>query len=82
MEFFVQKTEMERLCGISYKLNVMGITIAGTTYMYGGNMSVIYNKSWPKFHLKRKLNYICYHDMHEAVAMGKVLTTHFKSENN
>ena len=45
-------------------------------------MSVIYNTSQTESTLKKKFKHIYYHAMREAVAMGKVLTTHVRSENN
>jgi hypothetical protein len=37
------KLGMEVLRGIRYKLRIMGVPIAGPTYVYGDNMSVIHN---------------------------------------
>jgi hypothetical protein len=34
---------VEALWGIRYKLRMMGVPIAGPTYVYGDNMSVIHN---------------------------------------
>ena len=73
---------MEQLRCLCYKLGIMSIPIAGPTYMYGENVSVIYNTSRPESTFKNKSNYICYHAMRKAVAMGEVLTTHIRSENN
>ena len=45
-------------------------------------MSVIHNTSKPELTLKKKLNSICYHAVQESVAMGEVLTTYIRSEDN
>ena len=37
------KTGVEALRGIRYKLRMMGVPLNGPTYIYGDNMSVIYN---------------------------------------
>ena len=37
------KLGVEVLRGIRYKLHMMGVPIAGPTYVYGDNMSVIHN---------------------------------------
>jgi hypothetical protein len=42
-EFVAMKIGMEALRGIRYKLYMMGVPIAGPTYVYGDNMSVIHN---------------------------------------
>ena len=61
---------------------MMGVPLTGPTYVYGNNMSVIYNTSRPESTLKKKSNSICYHAVCEAVASGKLLTTHCKTGNN
>ena len=76
------KTGVEALRGIRYKLRMMGVPLTGPTYIYGDNMSVIYNTSRPESTLKKKSNYICYHAVREAVASGECLTTHCKTGDN
>ena len=76
------KTGVEALRGISYKLRMMGVPLTGPTQLYGDNMSAIYNTSRDELKLKKKINSICYHDVREAVASGKCLTTHCKTGDN
>ena len=42
-EFDAMKTGVEALRGIRYKLHMMGVPLTRPTYVYGDNMSVIYN---------------------------------------
>ena len=44
-EFVAIKTGVEALIGIRYHLRMMGVPLTGPTYVYGNNMSVIYNTS-------------------------------------
>ena len=81
-EFVAMKTGVEALRSIRYKLRMVSLPLTGPTYIYGDNMSVIYNKSRPESTLKKKSNYICYHAMREAVASGECLTTHCKTGDN
>ena len=81
-EFVVMKTGVEALRGIRYKLSMMGVPLTGPTYVYGDNISVIYNTSRPESTLKNKSNCICYHAVHEAVASGECLTTYCKNGDN
>ena len=53
-EFVTMKTGVEALIGIRYKLRMMGVTLTGPTYVYGDNMSVIYDTSPPDSILKNK----------------------------
>ena len=81
-ELVAMKTGVEALIGIRYKLRMMGVPLNGPTYLYGDNMSVIYNTSLPELSLKKKSNSICYHAVREAVASGEFLTTHCKTGDN
>jgi hypothetical protein len=53
-EFVAMKLGVEALGGIRYKLRMMGVPIAGPTYVYGDNMSVIHNTQQPESTLKKK----------------------------
>ena len=44
-KFAAMKTGVEALRGIRYKQRMMGVPLNGLTYVYGDNMSVIYNTS-------------------------------------
>ena len=57
-ESIAMKTGVESLRGIRYKLSMMGVPLTGPTYIYGDNMSVIYNTSRPELTLKKKSNSI------------------------
>ena len=81
-EFVAMKIGMEALRGLRYKLRMMGIPLTGPSFIYGDNMSVIYNTQRPESTLKKKSNQICYHAIREAVAMGECKTGHIRSEEN
>ena len=53
-EFVVMMHGVETLRGIRYKLRMMGVPIDGPTYVYGDNMSVIFNTSRPESQLKKE----------------------------
>ena len=81
-EFVAMKQGMEALRGLRYKLHMMGVAIAGPSYIYGDNMSVIHNTQRPESVLKKKSNSICYHAIREAVAMGESVTGHISTHDN
>ena len=81
-EFVAMKTGVEALKGIRYKLRMMGVPLTGPTYVYGDNMSVIYNTSRPESVLKKKSNSVCYHAVRESVTMKEVLTSHIPTHQN
>jgi hypothetical protein len=73
---------MEVLWGLCYKLQMMGVSVSGPSYIYGDNMSVIHNTQWPELTLTKKSNSVCYHAMHGSVATGESLTGHISTYNN
>ena len=80
---FVAKTHgVEALRELRYKLRMMGVFIDGPTYVYGDNMSVIFNTSRPESQLKKKSNSVCYHAVRESVTMGECITTHIPTLPN
>jgi hypothetical protein len=57
-EFVVMKNGIETMRGLRYKLIIMGVTIDGSTHVYGDNMSVVHNTQHAEFVLKKKSNAI------------------------
>ena len=81
-EFIAMKTGLDVTKGIRYKLRMMGIPITEPTYIYGDNMSVIYNTSKPESMLRKKANSICYHYIRENVAADECRTGHISTHEN
>ena len=81
-KFVATKQGVETLRGTRYKLRLMGVPVDKPNYIYGDNVSVIYNTSKPESCLKKKLNSIYYHFVREAVAMKECLTTHVPTLSN
>ena len=61
---------------------MMGVPIDGPSYVFGDNMSVLYNTSNPESTLKKKSNSIAYHLVRESAAMDELRTGYVKSEDN
>ena len=80
-EFVALKQGVETLWGLHYKLWMMGVEISAPSYIYGDNISVIHTIQWLESTLKLKSNSVCYHVVHELVAMDESLTAHIHSEN-
>ena len=81
-EFVAMKQGLEATRGLRYKLRMMGVPFDDPTYIFGDNMSVIYNTQRPESVLRKKHNAICYHAIRESVAMNESITTHVRSEDN
>ncbi len=76
------KHGIKTLRGLRFKICMMGIPLSGPTYIYGDNKSQVTNSSRPESTLKKKCNSICYHAIHELVAMGETLLTHIRTGEN
>ena len=68
LELVAMKTVMEYIRGLKYKLRMMGISLTCPVYVYGDNISVIYNTTSLESTLKKKHNSIAYHFVREGVA--------------
>jgi hypothetical protein len=55
-EFVAMKVGMVVMCGLRYKIRMMGVPLSGLTYIYGDNMSVVHNTQRPELTLKKKSN--------------------------
>ena len=65
-----------------YKIRMMGIPLPGPTYIYGNIKSQVTNSYKPESTLKKKCNSICYHAIHELVAMVETLLMHIRTGQN
>ena len=81
-KFVAMAHGVKTLRGLRYKLRMMGVPIDGPTYVYGDNMSVIFNTSRPESTLKKKSNSVCYHAVKESDAMKECITTHIPTLQN
>ena len=72
----------ETLHGLYYKIQMMGVPISVSLYVYGENMSVINKTQRLESTLKKKNNSICYHGICEAVTMGELCTVHVQKHEN
>ena len=81
-EFVAMKHGIETLRGLRYKLRMMGVPLTGPSFIYGDNKSQVTNSTRPESTLKKKCNSVCYHAIHESVAMGESLTAHIRTQFN
>ena len=81
-EFVAAKVATKTICGLRYKLTMLGVPIEGPAYFFGDNMSVITNIAVPEFVLRKKSNMIAYHCVREAVGMKEVLPAYVNTKSN
>jgi hypothetical protein len=71
-EFVAMRICVELIEGLRYKLQMMGIPVAGSTNVYCDNEAVVKNTTHPESTLKKKHNAIAYHLVREAQRAGIV----------
>ncbi len=81
-EFVAMKHGMEKLCGLCYKLHMLGSPLTGHSYIFTDNKSQVTSLTIPESTLKKKCNSIIYHAVQESVAMGESLITHINSDDD
>jgi hypothetical protein len=81
-EFVALKVATEMLRGLRYKLRMMGIAVAGPTFIHCDNNSVVINSSRPASTLKKKSNSIAYHCVREAVAADEQRVAYESTHTN
>ena len=81
-EFIAMKQCCKYLCGLQYKLRMMGIPCEHPSYIYGNNQSVLANTTIPDSALKKKSQSIAYHFVREGVARDEWQTTYVNTNEN
>jgi hypothetical protein len=81
-EFVALKIATDMLRGLRYKLRMMGIPIAGPSYIYCDNNSAVIKSSSPASLLKKKSNVIAYHCVRESVASDEERVTYESTHTN
>ena len=66
-EFITRKQCCEYICGLCYKLQMMGIPCKCSTYIQGNNQSVLGNCGIPDLTLKKSQS-IAYHFVHKVLS--------------
>jgi hypothetical protein len=61
---------------------MMSVPLPGCSHIYADNKLQVINSTEPASVLWKKCNSICYHTVHEPVAMGESAVTHIKSGTN
>ena len=78
--FCAMKQATEYICGLQYKLRMMGIAVEEPTYIYGDNQSVSANTTNPESTLKKKS--IAYHFIREGCARDEWRTAYICTHDN
>jgi hypothetical protein len=81
-EFMAEKSAVEIVKGMRYKLCMLGIPLDGPAHLRVDNMSVVANTTAPESTLKKKSNAIAYHFVRESVAADIIQIGYETSKTN
>ena len=81
-EFIAMKQCCEYVCGLRYKLRMMGISCDDPMFIYGDNQSVLVNTTIPDSMLKKKSQSIAYHFVQEGAAWDEWQMTYVNTHEN
>ncbi len=81
-KFVAIKQATEYICGLRYKLRMMGITVDEPVFVFGDNQSVLVNTTAPGSTLKKKSNTIAYHFVREGCACDEWQMTYINTDEN
>ena len=81
-EFIAMKQYCEYVCGLRYKLRMMGISCVDPMFIYGDNQSVLANTTIPDSMLKKKSRSITYHFVQEGAPPDEFQTTYINTHEN
>ena len=76
------KIVCEYVCGLRYKLRMMGIPVGEPVYIYGDNQSVLANTTDPGAVLKKKTSAIAYHFVREGCVRDEWRTSYVNTHEN
>ena len=81
-ELCAMKQATEYVCGIRYKLIIMGLPRDEPNYVYGENQYILANTSAPEYQYNNKSNSTAYHFVCEGVARDEWRTTYVNMHEN
>ena len=81
-EFTSMKKDVEYVCGLRYKLRMMGIPCEDPDFVYGDNKSVLVNTAVIDCTLKKKMNRFSYHIVREGCEQDEWRTEYVNTNFN
>ncbi len=81
-EFIAMKQATEYVCGLCFKLGMMGIPVEKPAFVFGDNQLVLANTTAPASTLKKKSNAIAYHFVCEDCARDEWRTAYINTHDN
>ena len=81
-EFVAARTATEQIIDLRIELRYLGVTVKGSTMMFGDNESVVNSSSMPHARLHKRHNALSFHKVREGIAAGIAKFHHIRSGDN
>jgi Reverse transcriptase (RNA-dependent DNA polymerase) len=81
-EFVAARTAMEQIIDLRIELRYLGVTVKGSTMMFGDNESVVNSSSIPHARLHKRHTALSFHRVREGIAAGIAKFHHVRSASN
>jgi hypothetical protein len=81
-EFVAARTAMEQIIDLRIELRYLGVTVKGSTMMFGDNESVVNSSSIPHARLHKRHTALSFHRVREGIAAGIAKFYHVRSAFN
>ena len=81
-EYIATRTCVEQIIAMRNELRYLGVSVKGSSLMFGDNESVVLTSTVPHSKLSKQHNALAYHKTREAVAAGIVRYYHIHGDQN
>ena len=81
-EFVAARTATDQIIDLRYTLRYLGVPLAGPSYMFGDNKSVVTSSTIPHSPLSKRHQFLAYHRVREAIAAKIVKFFHIGGTMN
>ena len=81
-EFMAARQPVEQIIDLCYTLQMFGVPLDGTSWLFGNNKSVVTSSTIPYSSMNKRWNALSYHKVCEAVASGFIRFEHIPSIDN
>lgn len=81
-EFMAARVAMEQVMELRNTLRYLGVPVAGSTYMFGDNKTVVNSSALPSSRLHKRHVLLSYHRVREAIVAGALYFIHVPGNAN
>jgi hypothetical protein len=81
-EFVAARIAVDQIIDLRYSLRMLGVPLAGPSWMFGDNLSVVNSSTIPSGKLQKRNHILNYHRVREAQAAKVINFVHMDGKDN